>query len=92
MSELGKRDPEAVSEGSDTTRKFGPLALVLLGLVALYRCFSKMFPPTCRYHPSCSEYATEAIKKYGAAKGLVLSVARVVRCNPLSPGGYDPVP
>jgi hypothetical protein len=45
----------------------------------------------CRYYPSCSEYAAEAIEKKGAVKGLLLSVFRIIRCNPFSKGGYDPV-
>lgn len=50
-----------------------------------------MHPPCCKYYPTCSQYALEAIKKYGAFKGLALAVWRVLRCNPFSKGGYDPV-
>ncbi len=46
---------------------------------------------TCRYYPSCSEYAEEALKKHGIIKGLGKSIGRIIRCNPLSKGGYDPV-
>ncbi|MDR1693515.1 MAG: membrane protein insertion efficiency factor YidD [Oscillospiraceae bacterium] len=49
-------------------------------------------PPSCRFIPTCSQYALEAIEKHGAAKGLFLSVWRVLRCNPFGKGGYDPVP
>lgn len=47
--------------------------------------------PTCRFYPSCSEYALQALKRYGAVKGTGLAVWRVLRCNPFNPGGYDPL-
>ncbi len=48
--------------------------------------------PTCRFIPTCSQYALEAIEKYGAIKGGLLALWRIIRCNPFSKGGYDPVP
>ncbi len=48
--------------------------------------------PTCRFYPSCSQYALEAIRKYGASRGTFLAVRRVLKCQPLHPGGFDPVP
>ncbi|MBI2029016.1 membrane protein insertion efficiency factor YidD [Candidatus Gottesmanbacteria bacterium] len=48
-------------------------------------------PPSCRFTPTCSEYSYKAIKKHGIIKGLILSFKRILRCNPLSKGGYDPV-
>ena len=63
-----------------------------VGLVWLYRVtFGALFPTTCKYHPSCSQYALDAIRRYGLVRGSVLAVWRVLRCNPLSDGGLDPV-
>ncbi|MCI5473585.1 MULTISPECIES: membrane protein insertion efficiency factor YidD [Treponema] len=53
---------------------------------------SPLFPGCCRFTPTCSEYAIEAIKKYGSGKGTFLAIKRIIRCNPYSKGGYDPVP
>ncbi len=64
-----------------------------LWLITLYRVvISPIIPPRCRFHPSCSAYAHGAIETHGVAHGLVLSVWRLLRCHPLSAGGYDPVP
>ena len=49
-------------------------------------------PPSCRFSPSCSQYALEAVSKHGALKGMWLGARRLVRCHPFNPGGYDPVP
>jgi putative membrane protein insertion efficiency factor len=53
---------------------------------------SPMLPPSCRYHPTCSEYAYEAVEKYGIIKGGRLALWRVLRCNPFGSSGWDPVP
>ncbi|MBI2123335.1 MAG: membrane protein insertion efficiency factor YidD [Armatimonadetes bacterium] len=66
---------------------------LLLWLVRAYQRFvSPYTPPTCRFAPSCSSYAVEAISRYGPWKGTRLTVARLLRCHPFHPGGYDPVP
>ncbi|MBQ2770441.1 MAG: membrane protein insertion efficiency factor YidD [Clostridia bacterium] len=55
-------------------------------------CISPLFPACCRFTPTCSQYAIEAITKYGAWKGMALALWRILRCNPFCRGGYDPVP
>lgn len=66
---------------------------VFLGVIKFYRLFiSPLKPPCCRFYPSCSEYAAEAVQKYGALKGGWLAVKRICRCHPFNEGGYDPVP
>lgn len=52
---------------------------------------SPLFPPSCRYHPSCSEYARQAIEEWGPGRGVLLALKRILRCHPFSAGGYDPV-
>ncbi|MCS7024912.1 MAG: membrane protein insertion efficiency factor YidD [Bryobacteraceae bacterium] len=65
---------------------------LLIALVQLYqRWLSPWLPPACRFFPTCSEYAAQAIAKYGPGKGLWLAVKRLARCHPLQQGGYDPV-
>ncbi len=66
---------------------------LLIILIKWYRKYiSPMKRTKCPYVPSCSEYGLEAIEKYGAIKGSLLAVWRILRCNPFSKGGYDPVP
>ena len=61
-------------------------------LIKAYKyLISPILPSSCRFYPSCSEYALDALKKYGLVKGLWLTVKRIARCHPLSSGGYDPV-
>ena len=66
---------------------------LLIALVRGYQQWiSRWLPPRCRFYPSCSHYAIEALQKHGAAQGCVLTAKRLCRCHPLNPGGYDPVP
>ena len=70
------------------------LNFILIGLIKGYRKYLSPLKRNkcCRYIPSCSQYAIEALKKYGPFKGSVLAVWRILRCNPFSKGGFDPVP
>lgn len=70
-----------------------PLSWLAIGLVYFYRgVISPILGPKCRFTPSCSEYAIEAIKEHGFVKGCWLSGKRLLKCHPLHAGGYDPVP
>lgn len=65
---------------------------VLWALRWYKRAVSPLLPPACRYTPTCSEYAAEAIERHGLARGTFLAVRRVLSCHPFARGGYDPVP
>lgn len=66
---------------------------IALGLLRFYQTvISPLTPPTCRFYPTCSEYAVTSFRRYGFAKGFVLTVKRLSKCHPFHPGGYDPVP
>lgn len=74
-------------------RRPGPVAWVLLALVHFYRkVISPLLPPSCRFYPSCSAYAVEALTVHGALRGTWLTLRRLSRCGPWHPGGLDPVP
>jgi putative membrane protein insertion efficiency factor len=66
---------------------------LLISILHFYKkAISPLLPNACKYTPTCSEYAMEAIEKHGVLKGSVLAIWRILRCNPFSRGGYDPVP
>ena len=66
---------------------------VLVAFVRVYQLFlSPLLPSACRYYPSCSAYAIQAIERHGPLRGVWLAARRILRCNPFRPGGYDPVP
>jgi putative membrane protein insertion efficiency factor len=68
--------------------------MIIIWLIKLYQVAISPFLPadTCRFHPTCSRYAIEAIERYGVVKGSVLGIKRIFKCHPLHEGGYDPVP
>ena len=69
------------------------LERAVLALIRFYqRIISPLFPPSCRFVPSCSQYTYEAVQRHGVWHGLALGLRRVLRCHPFHPGGYDPVP
>ncbi|MDZ7291020.1 MAG: membrane protein insertion efficiency factor YidD [candidate division KSB1 bacterium] len=66
---------------------------ILIFVIRIYqKLVSPFLPPSCRFYPSCSEYACQAVEKYGILKGAWLSTKRILRCHPWCPGGFDPVP
>lgn len=79
------------NRANDPSRSF--TATLLLFFLQVYKMFlSPFFGGACKYHPSCSNYAREAIEVHGAARGTILAVKRLGRCRPFKPGGFDPVP
>lgn len=69
------------------------LVALLVAPIRFYRVFiSPLTPPSCRFTPTCSQYAIEALRKHGPFRGLALAVWRILRCNPWGGSGYDPVP
>jgi uncharacterized protein len=81
------------ADGGLAQARPSPVAWVLMALITGYRRFiGPMFGPRCRFAPSCSAYALEAIREHGALRGTWLAVRRIGRCHPFNPGGFDPVP
>lgn len=71
---------------------FSRINKVLCGAISLYRrAISPLFPPCCRFTPTCSAYAMEAMARYGMLKGSQLAILRLLKCHPFHPGGYDPL-
>ncbi|MEX0791263.1 MAG: membrane protein insertion efficiency factor YidD [Actinomycetota bacterium] len=69
------------------------MARALVGGIEVYRrVISPLFPPSCRFVPSCSLYTSDAIREFGAVRGVWLGVRRLLKCHPFHPGGFDPIP
>jgi uncharacterized protein len=69
------------------------MKVILIGMVRLYKTYvSPFLPSACRFEPTCSEYAMEAMQKHGSLRGSGIAIYRVLRCQPFAKGGYDPVP
>lgn len=69
------------------------LRRTVIGLLRFYKaCVSPLLPAACRFHPTCSEYAIEAVRLHGTARGIWLGLRRLFRCHPFTAGGFDPVP
>jgi putative membrane protein insertion efficiency factor len=84
------------AEESDTSTRVEPMPLLrrpFVSAIRLYQRFiSPLLPPSCRFHPTCSEYTRQAIVRHGVIKGIALGVVRLSKCHPFHPGGFDPVP
>lgn len=72
--------------------KQAPVRWLFLAVLRLYQASSAVRPPLCRYQPTCSEYMVQAVLKRGLFVGVALGIRRIVRCNPFTSGGHDPVP
>ncbi len=69
------------------------MKIIIVFFIRFYQIFiSPLLGPHCRFTPTCSEYCRQAVMKYGAVKGSILGIKRILRCHPGNPGGYDPVP
>ncbi len=89
--QLAARPHNAVMDDAVASQSFAQRAAVF-GLLVYKSILSPLLPSCCKFYPSCSSYATHAVESHGVKRGLWLAAKRVLRCRPLAPGGYDPVP
>ncbi len=96
LSDSGRGSPEAFPKpaSSATTRGVArQVKFIMLGLIRFYQaCLSPLVPSSCRFYPSCSAYAYDAVEKWGAWRGINLALGRLLRCRPFGGQGFDPVP
>lgn len=93
VHEHPSEDQHGLKDRAATNPRRSVAMWMLRGPIRFYQlAISPMTPSVCRYYPSCSNYAIEAIDKYGALKGGWLAIRRILRCHPFRPGGFDPVP
>ena len=86
---LWKKEYKKVMEEK---KKRNPIKRLMILMIRFYQKFiSPLFPPTCRYYPTCSTYFIQALEKYGVIKGSYLGIKRILRCHPWHEGGYDPL-
>ncbi len=90
-AKLAGQSDNAVMDDSIASQSFAQRAAVF-GLLVYKSVLSPLLPSCCKFHPSCSCYAKQAVESHGVRRGMWLAAKRVLRCRPLSPGGYDPVP
>jgi len=88
----GAETTESETEPTESAKRAGPMARLLMLPIRAYRLISVHLPPRCRYHPSCSAYALEAVRRHGVRRGGRLALGRVCRCHPWGGHGCDPVP
>lgn len=92
---MSSDDHQSTNPQTGENERFSWRTLPGVCLIAVFKGYqyiiSPLFPPVCRFVPSCSQYAIEAVRKHGVFRGILLATWRIVRCHPFSRGGYDPV-
>jgi len=90
---MGRKKEEQNRIGSERRADLTVWQRMVLWVLGVYRrCISPLTKPACRFRPTCSDYAEEAVRRFGVVKGLYLASLRICRCHPFNPGGIDPVP